>query len=116
MNGPNREVKVLNYEAIELALELAETLGDEASLRFYNKLAVAWSCREWGTAMSQQMARKLLVSKARELAGLRAPKGPLQNPAAVFVAWVKKLDASPKWNPNGTGATFASPRPADSRA
>ena len=111
MTSPSRPIPTVNTDALALALELAQTLDDEPSLSFYTKLAASWSSREWGTSMSRELARKLLITKAKQLAAQRAPNGYVRNPAAVFAAWVKKLDESPSWNPRGFGAGFGSTPP-----
>ncbi|MFA9476866.1 hypothetical protein ACERK3_01035 [Phycisphaerales bacterium AB-hyl4] len=75
----------------ELALKLAEVLDDHGSLRMYEKLVQQCEEGRLCPAQGRGYVRRLLTGKARELARLRYPAGPMRNPAAVFVAWVRKL-------------------------
>lgn len=74
-----------------LASKLADILGDAGSLRYYEQLARR--SREGGLLprRSALERRDLLLTKARQLAALKAPQGPIRNPAACFVSWVKGL-------------------------
>jgi hypothetical protein len=75
----------------DLAVPLAHELEDWDSLNYYQALAERVARRELLKGRDPANVAAMLLAKARELRARRKPKGPIANPAAVFVAWVRKL-------------------------
>ncbi|MEE9212321.1 MAG: hypothetical protein V3U29_06675 [Phycisphaeraceae bacterium] len=61
------------------------------SLHDYHGLCQRWQRGGLGRGMDRMAVARLLLDKAAELRRLRAPAGPIRNPAAVFATWVKLL-------------------------
>lgn len=74
-----------------MALQLARALDDPVSLHDYHGLCQRWQRGGLGRGMDRMAVARLLLDKAAELRRLRAPAGPIRNPAAVFATWVKLL-------------------------
>ncbi|MFI4861226.1 MAG: hypothetical protein ACIAXF_11150 [Phycisphaerales bacterium JB063] len=72
------------------AIQLAEILKDPGSLTYYEHLAHRLRLGELLKDRPARDRRDLTLAKARAYAARRAPAGPILNPAACFVNWVKK--------------------------
>lgn len=75
----------------DLAICLAYKLGDMGSLGYYHRLAERWESGRLCRTMTRADAGRLLIDKADTLGRQRPPAGPIRNPGAVFVNWVKML-------------------------
>jgi len=74
-----------------MGARLAEVLDDHASLNYYTHLAGRLRVGALLSDRSAPQRRDYIFAKARQLAARRVPHGPIRNPAACFVGWVKGL-------------------------
>ena len=78
------------------AMTLANILDDYASIAWYYQLVERCRRREISPQLPRDRVVRMLLDKAAKLAAARAPEGPIQNPAAVFVNWTKLLATKSK--------------------
>jgi len=91
---PSREQEVVddNHDFVtRSAAEMAETLNDFHSMKFYQQVVEEVRYGRRMANVPRHVAFKQLFAKARELAELGKPeRNIIRNPAAAFCAWWKK--------------------------